>query len=79
MTVIAFELAALPLVHSAWVTALVGSAAHAWVLRERLAIEEAVLLRHADYRATMAHRPRFIPRLGFRRSDPDVATPTSGD
>jgi methyltransferase len=57
------ELAALPLIHTAWITALVGSAGHAWVLSRRLAVEEAVLLRNADYRAAMAHRPRFVPRL----------------
>jgi methyltransferase len=57
------EMAALPLVHTAWITALVGSAGHAWVLSQRLAVEEAVLLRNEDYRATMAHRPRFVPRL----------------
>jgi methyltransferase len=57
------EMAALPLVHTAWITALVGSAAHVWVLSRRLAVEEAVLLRNADYRATMARRPRFVPRL----------------
>jgi methyltransferase len=62
------ELAALPLVHTAWLTALVGSAAHAWVLSRRLAIEEAVLLRNRDYRATVAQRPRFVPRLFAKRA-----------
>jgi methyltransferase len=57
------EMAALPLVHTAWITALVGSAGHAWVLSRRLAVEEGVLLRNEEYRATMAHRPRFVPRL----------------
>jgi methyltransferase len=57
------ELLALPLIHTAWLTALVGSAGHAWVLSRRLAVEEAVLLRNGDYRATVAHRPRFVPRL----------------
>jgi methyltransferase len=70
------ELAALPLVHTAWITALAGSAGHAWVLSRRLAVEEAVLLRNADYRATMAHRPRFVPRLFGRRAAP--AAPATG-
>ena len=61
------ELAALPLVHTAWLTALVGSIAHTWVLSRRLAVEERVLLAHADYRAAMAHKPRFLPG---RRSRP---------
>jgi methyltransferase len=62
------EMAALPLVHTAWITALVGSAGHVWVLSRRLAVEEAVLLRNEDYRATMAHRPRFVPRLFGRHA-----------
>jgi methyltransferase len=57
------ELAALPLVHTAWLTASAGSAAHVWVLSKRLAAEEAVLARHPDYRAAMLHKPRFVPRL----------------
>jgi methyltransferase len=64
------ELAALPLIHTAWITALVGSAGHAWVLSRRLAVEEAVLLRNADYRAAMAHKPRFVPRLFARHATP---------
>lgn len=57
------ELLALPLIHTAWITALAGSAAHLWVLSKRLAVEEAVLARHANYRALMLDKPRFVPRL----------------
>jgi methyltransferase len=57
------ELAALPLIHTAWLTSLIGSAAHVWVLSRRLAVEETVLGGHADYCRMMAHKPRFIPRL----------------
>jgi methyltransferase len=55
------ELAALPLVHGAYLTALLGAAAHVWVLRQRIHAEEEVL--HADpaYRAAMAGKPRFLP------------------
>jgi methyltransferase len=70
------ELVALPLIHTAWLTALVGSAGHAWVLSRRVAVEEAVLLRNGDYRATVAHRPRFVPRL-FDKRDAG-AVPTTG-
>ena len=37
------ELAALPLVHTAWLTALVATAANAAILRQRIAIEENAL------------------------------------
>jgi methyltransferase len=55
------ELAALPLVHGAWLTALVGSALHALILRRRIALEEKVLFADAGYRAVMGPKPRFIP------------------
>jgi methyltransferase len=57
------ELLTVPLIHTAWLTALLGSLAHIWVLRQRLAVEEAVLLANSDYRAAMGHKPRFLPRL----------------
>lgn len=41
------ELAALPLVHTAWLTATIGSLANAWVLRVRVVVEEAALARYA--------------------------------
>jgi len=57
------ELLALPLIHTAWITALAGSAEHAWVLRGRVAAEEKVLLAEPTYRAAMGAKPRFIPAL----------------
>jgi methyltransferase len=58
------ELAALPLIHSAWITAATGSAVHAWVLSRRIALEESVLHGHAEYVAVMAGKPRFLPHAG---------------
>lgn len=69
------ELAALPLVHGAWLTALVGSALHAFVLHRRLAVEEAVLAADPRYRAAMGGKPRFVPRLAPRAGG--TAWPTS--
>jgi methyltransferase len=60
------ELLALPLVHGAWVTALLGSACHVWVLAQRIRAEEAALLAHPDYQRVMGDKPRFLPRLGLR-------------
>jgi methyltransferase len=68
------ELLALPLVHTAWVTALVGSILHVLVLRRRIALEESVLLADAAYRATMAGKPRFIP-VPWRRPEAPPASP----
>jgi len=57
------ELLALPLVHTAWVTALLATALHVVVLRRRLALEESVLDADPAYRAAMSGKPRFVPRL----------------
>ena len=56
------ELAALPLVHCAWLTALGASILHVFILRRRIALEEQVLLADPAYRAVMGPKPRFIPR-----------------
>jgi len=57
------EMVALPLIHTAWITAAVGALAHAIVLSQRLSTEERVLLANAEYRATMGSKARFIPGL----------------
>jgi methyltransferase len=57
------ELCALPLVHAAYFTAALGAAAHLLVLYHRIRAEEEVLLAHAEYRAAMGDKPRFLPRL----------------
>jgi methyltransferase len=55
------EMLALPLIHTAWITVIVGSLAHVAVLSQRLSTEERVLLANPEYRATMAGKPRFLP------------------
>jgi methyltransferase len=53
------EMAAVPLVHGCWATALVFSAANALVLRARIRAEEAAL--GEAWRRAFADRPRFVP------------------
>jgi methyltransferase len=55
------ELAALPLVHGAWLTALAGAALHVAVLRRRIGLEESVLMADEGYRRAFAGKPRFLP------------------
>jgi methyltransferase len=57
------ELIALPLIHTAWWTAIVAASANAWVLARRVAVEESVLLADPGYRAAMGAKPRFLPGL----------------
>jgi methyltransferase len=60
---VCLELISLPLIHTAWLTALWATLANAWVLRRRIAIEESILLADPLYRAAMASKPRFVPGL----------------
>lgn len=76
---VVIEVAALPLVHAAWVTAVVWSAANALVLRARIASEEAVLRRDSDYDRAMAGRHALVPspepsRRPMRSAETDRST-----
>jgi methyltransferase len=53
------EMLALPLVHGAWLSALVFSAGNAWLLRVRIRAEEQAL--GEPWRNAFADRPRFVP------------------
>jgi methyltransferase len=57
------EMIALPLIHTAWITALVGAAVHVAVLSARLSAEERVLFADPAYAAAMRSKPRFLPGL----------------
>jgi len=57
------EMLALPLIHTAWITATAGAIAHAGVLAQRLSTEERVLFANPDYRSAMTGKPRFLPGL----------------
>jgi methyltransferase len=64
---VTIEMAAIPLVHSAWVTALAWSAASALLLARRIPLEERALELHNDYRARLGGRRRFVPGAGDGR------------
>ncbi len=55
------EVAVLPLVHTAWWTALAFSVANAFMLRTRIRVEEEALEAHSDYLAQLGDRPRLVP------------------
>jgi methyltransferase len=55
------EMFALPLVHAAWLSAIVFSLANALLLRARLRHEEAALARLAGWSASFAALPRLLP------------------
>jgi methyltransferase len=66
-TIVIVEIGALPLVHSAYFTAFICSLVNAFVLRERVRLEEAALLTRPGYRHVMAGKPRFLPAFNRRR------------
>lgn len=55
------EILSLPLVHTAWLTALVFSVLNGWLLRVRIRAEEEALSRMTGYGAAFAGRPRLVP------------------
>lgn len=57
------EIAALPLIHGAWLTALVFSIANGVLLSRRIAAEERALGASSDYDRQFAGLPRLVPKL----------------
>jgi methyltransferase len=57
------EMFSLPLIHTAWITAVAATAAYALAISQRITVEESVLFANPDYRAAMAGKPRFLPGL----------------
>lgn len=53
---------AVPLVHTAWLTALVFTLLNTPLLWIRVRCEEAALARHSDYRTQLGAVPRLAPR-----------------
>jgi methyltransferase len=60
---VVIELFALPMIHTAWITALAGTLANLEILRRRLRVEEGVLMADPAYRSAMGAKPRFLPGL----------------
>jgi methyltransferase len=57
------EMFSLPLIHTAYLTALWATLANAWVLSKRLSVEEPALMADPVYRAMMSQKPRFLPKI----------------
>jgi methyltransferase len=54
------EFAALPMLHTAYLTAVLFGLVNGFVLRRRIQVEEAALRRDTDYRRAFGARPRMI-------------------
>ena len=60
---VVIELFSLPMIHTAWLTALAGTLANLEILRRRLSVEDGVLMADPSYRSTMGGKPRFVPKF----------------
>jgi len=57
---------AIPLIHGAWLTALVFTLANAWLLSTRIRVEERALAEYCAQSDRLDGRPRFVPIRGTR-------------
>src|ERR1700737_1476325 len=60
---VVIESFSLPMIHTAWITAVAGTLADMEILRRRLRVEDNMLLADPTYRATMGQKPRFLPKF----------------
>lgn len=60
---VVLEILALPMIHGAWITSIVFTAANGVLLAHRIRAEEAALRRDNDYDRDLGDRPRWIPRM----------------
>ena len=61
------EIAFLPLIHSAYFTAISFSLANAWLMSRRIVTEEAALIESTNYAAVFVNKSRFIPIIGSKK------------
>lgn len=57
------EMISMPLIHTAWITAIAGSAAYSIALTRRVTTEEKYLLANPAYREAMGTKARFLPGI----------------
>jgi methyltransferase len=70
---VVIEIFSLPMIHTAWITAIVGTLGDLEILRRRLKVEDGFLMSNPAYRISMGEKPRFLPRLFKRSSGAPVA------
>ena len=60
---VVFEIFSLPMIHTGWITAIVGTLGYLEILRRRIRVEDGFLMSDPAYRLAMGGKPRFMPRL----------------
>ena len=61
------EITFLPLIHSAYLTAITFSLVNAWLMSRRIQTEEQALTKNTNYAAAFADKSRFIPVIGSKK------------
>lgn len=59
---VVLELALVPLIHTAYFTAIVFSLINAFLMYKRILAEEEALTTHSNYLEVFMHIPRFLPK-----------------
>jgi methyltransferase len=62
------EIFSLPMIHTAWITAIVGTLGDLEILRRRIKVEDGFLMSNPAYRLAMGKKPKFFPRVFKSRS-----------
>ena len=57
------ELFSLPMIHTAWITAIIGTLGYGEILRRRIRMEEGALMANPAYRSAMGGKPRLLPKI----------------
>jgi methyltransferase len=65
---VVLEVFSLPMIHTAWITAVAGTLGYFEILRRRIKLEDGVLMANPAYREAMGSKPKFFPRLFSRRA-----------
>jgi methyltransferase len=60
---VVLEVFSLPMIHTAWITAIFGTLGYLEVLRRRIRTEDGVLMADPAYRLAMGAKPRFLPKV----------------
>jgi methyltransferase len=60
---VVLEVFSLPMMHTAWITAIFGTLGYMEILRHRLKLENGALLANPEYRLVMGGKPSFFPRI----------------
>ena len=69
---VVLEVFSLPMMHTAWITAIFGTLGYMEIIRQRLKLENGALMANPEYCLIMGGKPSFFPRI-FSRGPKDPA------